>query len=363
MWGEHNLSVSEIISKLATKGAVNVNKDKISINEHFHMEHNDIPVLCLTADCITPLRLFRNVRDISLELGINVDTVLRVCRRLQKTTRNVCFRWMDQNSDEYPKLKVPVSIESLRLDYVEKKQGICAGGTVVPRRHARARSLALDAEIYEQISQSRKKFVSVQRRNISLMVLKMLGRKFKIPGSDDVFITSDVCCKNGHASLFYKYYSLRKFPKSKPNLVSSYDFAECESMLHSKQFADWLPKDFNNNQSKIDSSTSSSETSTISDEETDVSSEEEYKSLPGSSTIKIKSSKVRHLAVISNLVLDLLKVIIRADLFFSACYMYCYFFRNGSPANRPYRTKISRAICGKVVSAMFRVAVEKLQSQ
>lgn len=243
-----------VVRQLLNKGAIEVGDNGYFVNVHYNINYESTGVLCLSPECSVALHHFSNVNEASAKLGISVDSILKVCRRQQKSTSNLCFRWIDHYVSEYPVLTDPLSIEKIKSEYVCRKQGRQLPAITEARRTNRTRKPAIDNGTFHCTPNVGDKFVPVKRRCLNETVLSFLGRKFRIPNIDDVFVTCNVCStRDDQYLLFYKYFSLSKFPKDEPVEESDHFFAECDNMIDSHQFAQWLPEDFdvesNGNQS------------------------------------------------------------------------------------------------------------------
>jgi hypothetical protein len=250
---ENKIQVIQVLELLTRKGVL-VSAPKgpgeYFLNEHYHIEFEGIPVLCLNTDFSAVLHQFPTVYDASSELGISVESIMRVCRRLQKTTSNLSFRWLDEHAGELPDIEEPMSVEAIKEEYVYQCNRGAGGrksgdGEVELRRTGRARKPAFDVGIFQYISQSRDTYISVKRHKLNRKIVQFIGRKFKIPQSDDLYVVCDVCTlKEDHYVLYYKYFSLTKFPQTRPIEESDHFFGECDNMIDSRDFAQWLHKDY-----------------------------------------------------------------------------------------------------------------------
>jgi hypothetical protein len=206
-----------------------------SLNAHYHTEFDAMAVRCLRSDGEVALTDFSSVYDASSELGISVRNILRVCRRLQKTTSNLSFRWLDEHDE--PPIEEPVSVGDIKSKHqlLElNRLSLQAPDGPAPRSSRRSGSRTPSGE-----------YNLIRRPGYPEELSRYIGRRFKKAGDDsspEVFAVTHVCSSQLDPGVFYyRYYSLTKHPAARPKSEKEFLHSSADSMTARPSWADWVP--------------------------------------------------------------------------------------------------------------------------
>ena len=235
--------VEEELRILITEGIVRefIRKNKhdnclcsYEMNDHYHFDFEEIEVLCLNADSSLSLRCFSSVVEASSQLGINIKNILRVCRRLQQSEKNLCFRWLDGQQSELTAPDAPLSVREIRDIYMTLN--------ISESCSSNADTLSIDSN--KQCTQN-VTYSIIRRPGYPKELEKYVCRRFKKEsngGDSEIFLVTHVCSFYLEpGKFFYRYYSISEYPNKRPTDEAKYCHGPAYEMSSPMSWAIWIP--------------------------------------------------------------------------------------------------------------------------
>ena len=207
------------------------------LNEHYHIEWKDIPVLCMNSSCSKTLNQFPNAIEAGKELGISVSSILKVCRRLTEKWGNLCFRWADENISEYLEIEEQMTVSDIKSQYIHDSAELEAEGATG--------SFSTVSEAYSSQKQYGE-YTILRKRRYPDELQQYIGRRFSRSNEDDVlevFTVTHVCQRSlsGAEEFYFRFYSNSAHPVKRPTEDNDFQYMPVDRLTSDDSEVNWVP--------------------------------------------------------------------------------------------------------------------------